>query len=314
MNRLRLIGTLVVFWGAVSAGHRFVQAQRSFDGPPIDRILGFLDRNRSGEIDPEEFDRMPGRIRDAMSRLGIDGSRPVGIEELERLGPRLQEALRFRRDDDDDGDDDGNDGDRRRFGDRERGDRRDSRDRGRSSRPSKPAPRPKVTFDLPESHRPRDKDGDGQIGLYEWDRAALPEFFKLDHNGDGFITPLELLFPVGTTAGSMAIAGGGGRPGGIPSASATGTAATTTSPAATTSASASSGGSEASADAARYERFAQFTFRSLDRDRDGKLTAEEWDRSRRTKDQFEEAKVTLSLPATYEQFKTAYVQVRTADR
>ena len=46
---------------------------------------------------------------------------------------------------------------------------------------------------LPESFRPLDKNRDGQIGLYEWDRAKYAEFRKLDKNNDGFLTPKELL-------------------------------------------------------------------------------------------------------------------------
>ena len=37
-----------------------------------------------------------------------------------------------------------------------------------------------------------DKDGDGQVGMYEW-RGSAEDFQKYDLNGDGFITPEELL-------------------------------------------------------------------------------------------------------------------------
>lgn len=45
---------------------------------------------------------------------------------------------------------------------------------------------------LPKEYEARDKNGDGQIGLYEWDRSKYSEFAKLDKNGDGFLTPAEL--------------------------------------------------------------------------------------------------------------------------
>lgn len=47
--------------------------------------------------------------------------------------------------------------------------------------------------DLPESIQSLDKDGDGQLGLYEWPREKLAEFKTLDTNKDGFLTPVELV-------------------------------------------------------------------------------------------------------------------------
>jgi len=41
--------------------------------------------------------------------------------------------------------------------------------------------------------RSLDKDGDGQIGLYEWPRTKIGQFTELDSNQDGFLTPQELL-------------------------------------------------------------------------------------------------------------------------
>ena len=60
------------------------------------------------------------------------------------------------------------------------------------------------TAALPEAYRALDKNGDGQIGLYEWDRAKFAEFRKLDKNGDGFLTPKEL----GGSNGNAMAAGG----------------------------------------------------------------------------------------------------------
>ena len=45
---------------------------------------------------------------------------------------------------------------------------------------------------LPKEFQAYDKNGDGQIGLYEWDRARFAEFKKLDKNNDRFLTPQEL--------------------------------------------------------------------------------------------------------------------------
>jgi len=48
---------------------------------------------------------------------------------------------------------------------------------------------------LPPWFREYDTDGDGQIGLYEWKAARQPiaRFLEMDLNGDGFLTPDEVL-------------------------------------------------------------------------------------------------------------------------
>jgi len=48
---------------------------------------------------------------------------------------------------------------------------------------------------LPPWFREYDTDGDGQIGLYEWKAARQPiaRFLEMDYNGDGFLTPDEVL-------------------------------------------------------------------------------------------------------------------------
>lgn len=52
--------------------------------------------------------------------------------------------------------------------------------------------KPRLVPTLPKEYEMRDKNGDGQIGMYEWDRSRYAEFMKLDKNGDGFLTPQEL--------------------------------------------------------------------------------------------------------------------------
>ena len=59
--------------------------------------------------------------------------------------------------------------------------------------PAETAPTRKTrTSPLPAEYQSLDKDGDGQIGLYEWARSRYAEFKKLDKNHDGFLTPKEL--------------------------------------------------------------------------------------------------------------------------
>jgi hypothetical protein len=50
---------------------------------------------------------------------------------------------------------------------------------------------------LPPWFREYDGDGDGQISLYEWRAAGQPvaRFLEMDFNGDGFLTPDEVLPP-----------------------------------------------------------------------------------------------------------------------
>lgn len=46
---------------------------------------------------------------------------------------------------------------------------------------------------LPKEFIDADKNGDGQIGMYEWDLSKLSDYDKYDLNGDGYITPQEYL-------------------------------------------------------------------------------------------------------------------------
>lgn len=65
----------------------------------------------------------------------------------------------------------------------------------RSSRPPSDGRPYRALEDLPQSYRPYDKDGDGQIGLYEWPKDRIREFLSLDKNDDGFLTINELRKP-----------------------------------------------------------------------------------------------------------------------
>jgi len=62
--------------------------------------------------------------------------------------------------------------------------------KGTDPRAAKPPESP-----LPPAYRQYDTNGDGQIALYEWkDKGGrVAEFLKLDLNGDGFLTPDELM-------------------------------------------------------------------------------------------------------------------------
>jgi hypothetical protein len=74
----------------------------------------------------------------------------------------------------------------------------DSRPGGPGSRTSRSPSdgRPfRALEELPGEFRSYDKDGDGQVGLYEWPKDRIRDFVALDRNDDGFLTISELKKP-----------------------------------------------------------------------------------------------------------------------
>lgn len=264
-----------------------------------DRIFGFMDRNQDGRIDSEELERVPGPLRDRFKEMGVDTSRGLSKDAFTKTFERMREE-REREQERDRGRDD----DRRR----EEGNREDNR----SSTAQKPKTRPvvpdkeRVTVDLPSQFSEGDTDGDGQVAFYEWrswKRAETQNFFDYDHNGDGFLTPKELVkgpkAPVEPVATSLASTTS--RP------ASTVSAASTSSPAVTSTPKAASPGSVdmSSPEAIRGRNM----FRLLDKDRSGNISTEEWQASSRLKPMFENAGVDLSKPMDQDAFITQYVKI-----
>lgn len=321
-----------------------------FTPPSPEDSFRRMDTNQNGELDPEEIQALPGFLRDMMSRNGIDGSRPVSMrdylenaqrmrEQFERSRSSGESQFQFRRPDGDGGGSPfggfrfGGDSERREFRpseafgreDRDRdSDRSRDSDRNRdssssrssssssSSKSSKTAPKPKVriTKELPESYRDKDKNGDGQIGLYEWDRQAFAQFFELDANGDGFLTPSELIRAVksgGSSSRSSASSS-------TATNAATGLNTESRSPTVVASVPSSSSSTSGPTSAAKPTSASSSSdnspavraFVGLDSNRDGKLSDEEWRRSRSARSKFEKAGVKITLPIDQAEFIKLY--------
>lgn len=332
---------------ATAQGFRGGDSGRSFGGggiPSPEDSFRRMDRNQNGQLDPDEI----GFMREMYSRAGIDVSRPISQQEFIQASQKIREQFeqarssgdfsQFRRPDGGGGgppsfgggspsfgggppsfgggppggsdrrSDESSDRDSRR--DRDRRDDRESDRRGDSSSSSKSSkktakPKVRVTKDLPTDYRDKDKNGDGQIGLYEWDRKAFTQFFDLDRNGDGLLTADELIAAAkksttksltttnGSTATAIASSSGSRSP--APSDFGKPSAAAAPAP--------------ASAVASTEMTAGMKVFVGLDNDRDGKLTEDEWQRSRTARGKFEKAGIAISLPIQQAQFVELYKQV-----
>jgi Ca2+-binding EF-hand superfamily protein len=279
-------------------------ADAQTDRYPPDRVFAYYDRDKNGRLDGGEYERFSSDLKEAVRAVRLDFRRGVDQATFMKAWPRITGEIRARRDRDASRRDDRG-GDSRSSSSYQRpsAPRKEEKSKSSSKRPPKRKERARVTVDLPTRFSEVDKNRDGQIGLYEWDRAKFREFFELDRNGDGLLTPREL----------------SANPGASPAPRTTASrTASPSSPAAAAPASSPEPAGSGTITAVEFDpessdgRRASYVFRSLDRNKDGSLTKEEWEKSQSTRRDFEKKNLTPPLPANLEQFAGLYIALRKA--
>ncbi len=178
---------------------------------------------------------------------------------------------------------------------------------------NKPAP-PKARIrwqkppKLPEQYRSRDTDKDGQIGMYEWPRSDYRTFRKLDLNHDGFLTPDELTRGPSKSPSPSLVASAAPPPA-SPAGPVADSAASSEAPAESSGSTPAATSSAAPAPAAPAGSDAERQWDVLDKDKDGKVTEEEWGRSYFARPKFRDAGVAVTFPLGRDEFIRLYQQV-----
>lgn len=190
-----------------------------------------------------------------------------------------------------------------------------SSSRSGNQEPSKSA---RTTVDLNQEYVPHDADQDGQVGLYEWRKSnpgKLSEFFTMDLNGDGFLTPREIaLSKAGKTqrsaASFMYALGTGQQTPASPASPAPQSEVKPQAPQPVASSQVSAPAAESKPPTPSTDPVvnqANYFFKLLDRDKDGSVSAEEWKKSRSMRRLFEQENIDLTVTMSQDQFVKHYV-------
>jgi hypothetical protein len=185
----------------------------------------------------------------------------------------------------------------------------ESSDPSSENKPAPPKPRirwPKAPK-LPEQYRSKDTDKDGQIGMYEWPRSDYRTFRKLDLNHDGFLTADELIRGPSKGSAPPVVASAAASP---PAPAATNSAPSSAAPSETPNPDSAPPAAAAPAPAAAPAGSdAERQWDVLDKDKDGKVTEEEWGRSYFARPKFRDAGVAVTFPLARDEFIRLYQQV-----
>lgn len=279
-------------------------------GTPEEQF-GRMDRNGDGKLEAGE---LPGQMSQFLKNLGLDPEKGVSKSEYVGAIQRVQMGGGFPRGDrrrDGGGREgrrrDGEDGERRRDsgGRRSRGNEDDSAQQSAENPDSESSSdeeesekreKPRVTFDLPEDYTVGDRDGDGQVTFFEWRRwngKRFSQFVAMDRDGDGFLTPREIIAATGRDeAGGDAARSAASTEQSAESSDGTSDAANTE---------AAPQNDKLAADARRF-------FGILDADDDGRISPPEWEPSRRIREMFEGGGVDLSGEMSEGEFVQNYVR------
>lgn len=252
-----------------------------------------MDRNGDGKIDQSEIDAVPSFMRDAMKQRGIE-MKPGSLDDVRNSMRTQMERVRAEGGWGRPGGGDSSTSNRQRYA---------------PASSFRPREKERLTVDLPEDYMGVDANADGQVALHEWiltRRKEMTMFEQIDKNSDGILTPVELVAYENQRDDEeetekwirerLVIVGPGSSSDGR-----------------------SSGGSSSSRgdrkddkrdakdEKQKHEQFASYAFRTMDKNKNGRMDPEEWESSRRVRPMFENAGIKLTAMDA-DEFSKRYVK------